>query len=156
MIARLEINNQNFDRLKVVVDGHHSNMKVSQRFIAPAIILAVSRNLCDKIIKLDRNIRFVGIVNNKGEVIDGGFQEGVEPLLDESDEQEMYANSLLNMTLLQNFSDRLGKVKYSLTEHQKIALMTFPIDNGILCISVYVKDTNLDKLKNAILRIISK
>jgi hypothetical protein len=116
----------------------------------------VSRNLCDKIIKLDRNIRFVGIVNNKGEVIDGGFQEGVEPLLDESDEQEMYANSLLNMTLLQNFSDRLGKVKYSLTEHQKIALMTFPIDNGILCISVYVKDTNLDKLKNAILRIISK
>jgi hypothetical protein len=60
------------------------------------------------------------------------------------------------MTLLQNFSDRLGKVKYSLTEHQKIALMTFPIDNGILCISVYVKDTNLDKLKNAILRIISK
>ena len=28
MIARLEINNQNFDRLKVVVDGHHSNMKV--------------------------------------------------------------------------------------------------------------------------------
>ena len=116
----------------------------------------MSRNLCDKIIKLDRNIRFVGIVNNKGEVIDGGFQEGVEPLLDESDEQEMYANSLLNMTLLQNFSDRLGKIKYSLAEHQKIALMTFPIDNGILCISVYVKDTNLDKLKNAILRIISK
>jgi hypothetical protein len=113
------------------------------------------RNLCDVIIKLDRNIRFVGIVNNKGEVIEGGFQEGVEPLLEESDEQEMYANSLSNMTLLQNFSHVLGKVKYSLTEHQEIALMTFPLDNGILCLSVYVKDTDLDKLKNAILKIIS-
>jgi hypothetical protein len=112
-------------------------------------------NLCDVIIKLDRNIRFVGIVNDKGEVIEGGFQNGVEPLLEGSDEQEMYTNSLSNMTLLKNYSDRLGKVKYTLTEHQKIAMMTFPLDNGILCLSVYSKDTNVDKLKNTILEIIS-
>jgi hypothetical protein len=112
-------------------------------------------NLCDIIIKLDRNIRFVGIVNDKGEVIEGGFQNGVEPLLEGSDEQEMYTNSLSNMTLLKNYSDRLGKVKYTLTEHQKIAMMTFPLDNGILCLSVYSKDTSIDKLKNTILEIIS-
>jgi hypothetical protein len=112
-------------------------------------------NLCDIIIKLDRNIRFVGIVNDKGEVIEGGFQDGVEPLLEGSDEQEMYTNSLSNMTLLKNYSDRLGKVKYTLTEHQKIAMMTFPLDNGILCLSVYSKDTSIDKLKNTILEIIS-
>jgi hypothetical protein len=112
-------------------------------------------NLCDIIIKLDRNIRFVGIVNDKGEVIEGGFQDGVEPLLEGSDEQEMYTNSLSNMTLLKNYSDRLGKVKYTLTEHQKIAMMTFPLDNGILCLSVYSKDTSIDKLKNTILDIIS-
>jgi hypothetical protein len=115
----------------------------------------VRRNLSDIIIKLDRNIRFVGIVNNKGEVIEGGFQEGVEPLLQDSEEQEMYVNSLSNMAIFQNVSDRLGKVKYSLTEHQKIALMSFPLDNGILCLSVYVKDANIDKLKNAILKIMS-
>jgi hypothetical protein len=112
-------------------------------------------NLCDIIIKLDRNIRFVGIVNDKGEVIEGGFQNGVEPLLEGSDEQEMYTNSLTNIALLKNYSDRLGKVKYSLTEHQKIAMMTFPLDNGILCLSVYSKDTDVDKLKNTILDIIS-
>jgi hypothetical protein len=112
-------------------------------------------NLCDTILKLDRNIRFVGIVNDKGEVIEGGFQDGVEPLLEGSDEQEMYTNSLSNMALLKNYSDRLGKVKYSLTEHQKIAMMTFPLDNDILCLSVYSKDTNVDKLKNTVLEIIS-
>ncbi len=112
-------------------------------------------NLCDTIIKLDRNIRFVGIVNDKGEVIEGGFQDGVEPLLEGSDEQEMYTNSLSNMALLKNYSDRLGKVKYSLTEHQKIATMTFPLDNDILCLSVYSKNTNVDKLKNTVLEIIS-
>ncbi|HEX2068234.1 MAG TPA: DUF6659 family protein [Nitrososphaeraceae archaeon] len=112
-------------------------------------------NLCDTIIKLDRNIRFVGIVNDKGEVIEGGFQDGVEPLLEGTDEQEMYTNSLSNMTLLKNYSDRLGKVKYSLTEHQKIAMMSVPLDNGILCLSVYSKDIDVDKLKNTILEIIS-
>jgi hypothetical protein len=119
------------------------------------ILFIVLDNLCDTIIKLDRNIRFVGIVNDKGEVIEGGFQDGVEPLLEGSDEQEMYTNTLTNMALLKNYSDRLGKVKYSLTEHQKIAMMTFPLDNGILCLSVYSKDTNVDKLKNTILDIIS-
>jgi len=119
------------------------------------ILFIVLDKLCDTITKLDRNIRFVGIVNDKGEVIEGGFQDGVEPLLEGSDEQEMYTNSLTNMALLKNYSDRLGKVKYSLTEHQKIAMMTFPLDNGILCLSVYSKDTNVDKLKNTILDIIS-
>ncbi len=112
-------------------------------------------NLCDTIIKLDRNIRFVGIVNDKGEVIEGGFQDGVEPLLEGTDEQEMYTNSLSNMTLLKNYSDRLGKVKYSLTEHEKIAMMSVPLDNVILCLSVYSKDIDVDKLKNTILEIIS-
>ena len=124
-------------------------------YITTIILFIMLGNLCDTIIKLDRNIRFVGIVNDKGEVIEGGFQDGVEPLLEGSDEQEMYTNSLSNMALLKNYSDRLGKVKYSLTEHQKIAMMTFPIDNDILCLSVYSKDTNVDKLKNTILEIIS-
>jgi hypothetical protein len=119
------------------------------------ILFIVLGNLCDTIIKLDRNIRFVGIVNDKGEVIEGGFQDGVEPLLEVTDEQEMYTNSLSNITLLKNYSDRLGKVKYSLTEHQKIAMMSVPLDNSILCLSVYSKDIDVDKLKNTVLEIIS-
>jgi len=129
---------------------------VNQPFISLQLVLFIMLgNLCDTIIKLDRNIRFVGIVNDKGEVIEGGFQDGVEPLLEGSDEQEMYTNSLSNMALLKNYSDRLGKVKYSLTEHQKIAMMTFPLDNDILCLSVYSKDTNVDRLKNTVVEIIS-
>jgi hypothetical protein len=69
------------------------------------------RNLSDRIIKLDRNIRFVGVVNSRGEVIEGGFQHGVQPLLEGTDEQQMYIQSLSNMTMFQNYSDRLGARK---------------------------------------------
>ncbi len=93
------------------------------------------RGLCEQIIKLDRNIRFVGIVNGRGEVIEGGFQQGVQPLLDGTDEQQMYIQSLSNMTVLQQYSDRLGRVRYSITEHEKVTLLTFPLNDGILCLS---------------------
>jgi hypothetical protein len=53
----------------------------------------VKGNLCGRIVKLDPQIRFVGIVNSKGEVVEGGYHEGVEPLLDGQDEQIMYMHS---------------------------------------------------------------
>ena len=53
-------------------------------------------NFCDLIFNIDEKIRFVGIVNKDSEVIDGGFKKGIEPLLDEKDEQDMYLQSLSN------------------------------------------------------------
>ncbi len=97
-------------------------------------------SLCDTIIKLDRNIRFVGVVNNRGEVIEGGFKQGIEPLLNSTDEQQMYIHSLANLTMLQSYSDRLGIVRYSVTKHERVILMTFPLGDGsILCISATPK-----------------
>lgn len=109
------------------------------------------RNLCDRIIKLDRNIRFVGIVNSRGEVIEGGFQEGIQPLLEGTDEQEMYVQSLWNITTLQKYSGRLGKVNYAITAHDRVTLMTFPLEDGILCLSISSK-ANVDKLKTKVMR----
>ena len=47
-------------------------------------------SLRDTIIKLDRSIRSVSIVNNRGEVIEEEFKQGIEPLLNGADEQQMY------------------------------------------------------------------
>jgi hypothetical protein len=108
-------------------------------------------SLCETIIKLDRNIRFVGIVNNRGEVIEGGFKQGVEPLLNGIDEQQMYIHSLSNLTMLQSYSDRLGMVRYSLTEHEKVTLITFPLGDGILCLSAMPK-ANLNKIRDKVIK----
>ena len=109
--------------------------------------------LCDRIIKLDRSIRFVGIVNNRGEVIEGGFKQGVEPLLNGTDEQQMYIHSLSNLTLLQSYSDRLGMVRYSLTEHEKVTLMTFPHGDGVLCISAMSK-ANMNNIRDKVMKVL--
>lgn len=110
-------------------------------------------SLCDRIIKLDRSIRFVGIVNNRGEVIEGGFKQGIEPLLSGTDEQQMYIHSLSNLTMLQSYSDRLGMVRYSLTEHEKVTLMTFPLRDGILCLSAMPK-ANMNKIRDKVMKVL--
>jgi uncharacterized protein DUF6659 len=111
----------------------------------------VKGNLCERIVKLDPQIRFVGIVNSKGEVVEGGYQEGVEPLLDGQDEQIMYMHSLSNMALLHDLSDKLGNVKYSLIEHQKVVLMTFPLNSDILCLSIS-SGADVEKLRTQLWR----
>lgn len=110
-------------------------------------------SLCDRIIKLDRSIRFAGIVNNRGEVIEGGFKQGVEPLLNGTDEQQMYIHSLSNLTMLQSYSDRLGMVRYSLTEHEKVTLMTLPLGDGILCLSAMPK-ANMNRIRDKVMKVL--
>jgi hypothetical protein len=111
-------------------------------------------SLCDTIIKLDRNIRFVGVVNNRGEVIEGGFKQGIEPLLNGTDEQQMYIHSLANLTVLQSYSDRLGMVRYSLTEHERVILMTFPLGDGsILCLSATPKADTI-KIRDKVMKVL--
>ncbi|MEO9294955.1 MAG: DUF6659 family protein [Nitrososphaera sp.] len=110
-------------------------------------------NLCERVIKLDKNIRFAGIVNSSGEVIEGGFQKGIQPLLNGTAEQQMYVQSLSNVVTLRQFTDRLGEFRYSVTEHDKVKLMTFPLDDGILCLSTTPK-ARTEKIRDKVTRLL--
>jgi len=68
-------------------------------------------------------------------VIEGGFQHGVMPLLEGTDEQQLYLQSLSNITSLRRYGNRLGKVHWSMTAHDMVTLLTFPFGDGILCLS---------------------
>jgi hypothetical protein len=56
-----------------------------------------------KVLDIDRRIRFAGVVTNRGEVIEGGFQQQVEPLLDQKREQQLYLDSLSALGALRVF-----------------------------------------------------
>jgi hypothetical protein len=107
------------------------------------------KNICNSILDMDDKIRFVGIVNKGGEVIEGGFKKGIEPLLNDKEEQEMYLQSLSNMTFFQSFSKKFGPVDYIITKQKKITMITFPMVKDILCISI-TTETNIDKIRDQI------
>jgi hypothetical protein len=107
---------------------------------------SIKMNLCEEIFTLDGSIRFVGLVNKEGEVIEGGFRKGIEPLLNQNEEQDMYLQSLSNINFFQSFSAKFGPVNYLVIGLEKITMMTFPFNEKILCVSTS-SQSNIDKIK---------
>jgi hypothetical protein len=67
----------------------------------------------------------------------------------------MYIQSLWNLTTLESYSDRLGRVRYSITEHEKVTLMTFPLGDGILCLST-TRKANTNRIRDKVMLAIKK
>lgn len=71
-------------------------------------------------------------------------------MLDVNEEQDMYLQSLSNMTFFQSFSKKFGPVDYLITKQKKITIMTFPYKKDILCLSIS-SETDIDRVRDEIL-----
>ena len=108
------------------------------------------------VLSVDKRVRFAGVVSEKGEVIEGGFQNEAGPLLDQHKEQQIYLDSLSAIDTLKEFSESLGDVMYNITEYKKVVLLTFPLKQGrILCVSV-CPGIDLMNVKNQVLKLLAE
>lgn len=104
----------------------------------------------DYILNLDNNIRFVGIIDDMGKLIYGGMRNGVISLEHETESIKLYMEYALINKIHADFDTMLGKVVYSLTIREKIKILTFPIENYIIRISLEIRADH-DKIVNLIL-----
>lgn len=121
----------------------------------PESEINIRLSVCDSILAIDEKIRFVGIVNKEGEVIEGGFKKGIVPLLDENEEQEMYLQSLSNITFFQSFSEKFGPVDYLTIKQKKITMITIPYKTEILCLSVS-SESKIDLIRDEVINLVLK
>ena len=82
------------------------------------------------IYRLDRRIRYVGVVSSDGQVLEGGMREGREsenldpPELRFTRVQQFRANRALT----EEWAAQYGKYSYSVIVFDKIKLFVFPLD----------------------------
>src|SRR3712207_6011546 len=93
------------------------------------------KSLYDYILKLDRAIRFVGIIDDLGRLVYGGMKPGLKSLETETESIKIYVEFALINKLHMDFDATLGRVEYSLTVREKIKLMSFPINDYLVRIS---------------------
>ena len=85
----------------------------------------------------ESQIRFAGIIDCMGNLVAGGFKDGISPLKDESARKRMFMEATLRVRTRQDFDKDLGPVKYAASRRDKVVMMTFPVqDNHILFLSV--------------------
>lgn len=89
------------------------------------------KNICDKIRNLE-GIRFAGVINERGKLIEGGMKEGFETLSSRKDDEMLFMELVLRVKMRQEFDTQLGKVKFAMALRDKVLEMSFPLDKSVL------------------------
>ena len=91
-------------------------------------------NKCNEFLR-DDEIRFVGVVNNMGNLIAGGLSNRVDWIETDEKRRILYMQMALEISMRKDFDDTLGEINYVSTNRKNIMMITIPLNNNILLIS---------------------
>ena len=111
--------------------------------------------LCESAKKADSKIRFAGLINSRGRLIAGGMVSSKKALEDEKKDEMLFMELALRVKMRSEFDDELGKVKFSMSLREKLIVMSFPIKNDVLMVSMERK-TKFEQIAFSILKHIEK
>jgi len=111
--------------------------------------------LCDFAKQADSKIRFAGVINSRGRLIAGGMISSKKRLGDRKRDEMLYMELALRVKMRSEFDDDLGKVKFSMSFREKLIVMSFPIKNDVLMVSMESK-TQFEKIAFNILKLAEK
>lgn len=99
-------------------------------------------NKCQKLLKNDE-IRFVGIINNMGNLIAGGFSEDIDLLETNEQRRKLYMQIALEISMRKDFDNTLGKINYISTNRDNVLMIIVPMNGYAVLISA--KPSSIDE-----------
>ena len=108
-----------------------------------------------KEILTDREIRFCGLVDSGGDLVTGGFNEGVTPLEKDEDRQKIFQELASRVASRKKFDYNMGRVKYSASRRENLVMLSFPLDGKILLVTAE-PNINIDRLAFRIIEKLGK
>ena len=110
-------------------------------------------SLCESTQKIDSKVRFAGVINSRGRLIAGGMVSSKKRLGDRKRDEMLYMELALRVKMRSEFDDDLGKVKFSMSFREKLIVMSFPMKNDVLFVSLD-KKMSFDKIPFKILKLL--
>jgi hypothetical protein len=108
--------------------------------------------LCNKVFELDKKIRSVRVINNKGKLVAGGMKKGLTALEDSKKDEMLFMELSLRVRMRHEFDEEFGPVEFSLSYRGKIILMSFPMDPNVLFVTTE-RQIDLNKIPFKILEL---
>ena len=108
-------------------------------------------SICEMILDLDPDIRFAGVINNKGRLLTGHTKKGIRAFTTRKDQEMLHMETALGIRMRKEHNSHLGTVIFTISYGSKIISMNFPLDDEILCVSAE-KKINLMTVPFLILR----
>ena len=99
------------------------------------------------VLHLDESIRWVGLTNREGLILNEKFREKLTPLLTEEENEEYASNAISRQRTRSKFEQKIGKLIYAFGKYEKINRATIPINgNYFLLLSIDSNELNFDKI----------
>ena len=93
--------------------------------------LNILENNCNLILEYD-GVKFVGVINYMGNLIAGGFKEGITPIGDENMRRMMYMQLKLDLTMRKDYDEFFGPVDYVVSKRGKITKISIPVKKHMI------------------------
>ena len=98
---------------------------------------------CDELLE-EQLVRFVGVINNMGRQIAGGYKKTITPLVDEED-HKISLEHALEIMITKDLDDSLGVIENIVTRRKKVTMVTIPMEKFSVLISAE-KNANVEKI----------
>ena len=85
------------------------------------------QRLCKDVIAKDSSIRFAGIANQMGNLIEAAYREGLQPLMDRQETEHYTIQTVLRASTRETFENKIGKQRYAMAIYEKLIRATIPI-----------------------------
>ncbi len=103
--------------------------------------------ICTAISAISPFIRFVGVVNESGELLANKRRHDLEPLLDAKDTQYQFSHIAIKTDLEGFFDKNLGEVEFVWEERKKVQTISFAIKKLRVWLSVDKKVLRTEMLR---------
>ena len=91
---------------------------------------------CREILAVSPRIRYAGIINKFGRTLAGGLRKGVVPLLKPDEARNEHFIEATRNQLRKNFEKSIGREEYTLTENEKVKIVTLSSQEHFYYITV--------------------
>jgi len=87
-------------------------------------------DFCEKVISLDKSIRFVGLANKSGVLIASTYRNGLTPLMTREETLQYAIQAVTRAMLREDFTAKLGRIEYSITKYLRLIRALIPFEYG--------------------------
>lgn len=102
----------------------------------------------EELLNLDNSLRWIGISNKYGVLINVEQREGLKPLMSEEESEEYAAAAVSRYRTRIKFQSKIGKLNYAVGRYENVTRITVPISNDYFLLLTIDKEKNYDDLIN--------
>ena len=110
----------------------------------PEINIKEYEKRCQYILE-DDEVRFVGLLDEFGKRLAGGYKQNINPRLTEEQHDSVCKELASRVAKRKKYDMELGHVKYSASRREHVVIMSFPIYEKVIMI-VAEPHVNIDRL----------